>query len=156
MTFIQKIELYCLMVFLMKKIVRKLTLFHNYFAKIYSITVNQEDFQIKYVVEKMIPLVNKYNSKLSKYLCSARPWESLFLCFRFGINCLMSLHLLHEQVRIVHSDISARNIMFSFQDGCWKLIDFNQSLEIRESLETPRKLEHRGLSHPNPRKQEYL
>lgn len=54
------------MVFLMKKIVRKLTLFHNYFAKIYSITVNQEDFQIKYVVEKMIPGVNKYNSKLSK------------------------------------------------------------------------------------------
>lgn len=129
------------------EIIRKLTLFPGIFTKLYSVEVDENN-NINYIFEKMLPIVNNYNSKLSKYLCSVNPMESLYFCIRFGVNCLMSLHLLHDQLGIVHSDISSGNIMFSFQDGCWKIIDFDQSLEIMESLETPRAAGTRGFIAP--------
>ena len=120
------------------EILRKLSLFPDFFAKIYSVEINEENGSVDYEFEKMLPIVNSISKKLSCNVYSPNPWDSMFLCLKFAVQCLMALHVLHENLGIVHSDISSSNIMFSFQDDCWKIIDFNQSLEIEDSLKTTR------------------
>ena len=59
--------------------------------------------------------------------------------FRFSSHCLYGLHILHERLKIVHSDVKISNIMYSKLDSAWKLIDFDHSMSIEESAAKSRK-----------------
>ena len=96
----------------------------------------------------MLPIINTYNNKLSKHLYSSHPLDCMFFSTRFAVNCLMSLHILHETLGIVHGDISSNNIMFSTEDDCWKIIDFDQSIGISQSLGLSRKAGTEGFIAP--------
>jgi len=87
---------------------------------------------LRYVFEKLRGLTE--NSEITSLLHCYTAIESLHNCLLFSINCLYSLYLLHEDIGIVHSDLSISNIMYSGKSGRWKLIDFNQSMSITESL----------------------
>ncbi len=58
------------------------------------------------------------------------------------------LHLLHTEVKVVHSDISPRNIMYSWMNRCFKINDFNHAQPIELSLNTCRKSGTRGFVAP--------
>ena len=44
-----------------------------------------------------------------------------------GLHVLHGLYVLHEQVKVVHCDVSPNNIMFSVMDDRFKLNDFGES-----------------------------
>lgn len=54
------------------------------------------------------------------------------------LGAMSALETLHS-AGYVHSDLSPGNVCFSEKEGIWKLIDFNQSLPIEESLITQRR-----------------
>lgn len=62
-----------------------------------------------------------------------------------GVMC--ALETLHS-AGYVHSDLSPGNVCFSAEERVWKLIDFNQSMPIQESLETKRVFGTRGYRNP--------
>ena len=73
-------------------------------------------------------------------------------CLSFGIQTLYGLDILHEDVKIVHSDISPSNVMFSAEHDTWKLIDFDQSMKLGRSLYVQRKAGTRNFIAPESEK----
>lgn len=128
------------------EILRKLALFPDFFATLYSATV--VDKRIDYEFERMFPLVNLRNSSFSREIHFPHPLDSMFACIKFSVQCLAGLHLLHDYMNLVHSDISVNNIMFSLKSKSWKIIDFDQSMEIEDSLKYSRKAGTRGFIAP--------
>lgn len=119
------------------EILRKLSVFPQFFVKMYSAEVDGN--VISYEFEKLLPLVHYCNSRLSPIIQCPHPLDSMFACIKFSVDCLMGLHLLHDHMRLVHSDISINNIMYDIEGDCWKIIDFDQTMEIDESLSNSRK-----------------
>lgn len=69
--------------------------------------------------------------------------QGLKIMLKFILEPLHSL-----QFKLVHSDISINNIMFSIVNDCWKLIDFDQTMPIEESLRLSRKAGTTGYIAP--------
>lgn len=55
-----------------------------------------------------------------------------------SVHIFCGLWYMHDFYGLVHSDISASNIMFSPQIQAWKLIDFERSMKIEDSLKYSR------------------
>ena len=64
--------------------------------------------------------------------------EGMTLALKFSLETLNCLHILHNTFKLVHSDLSTGNILYSFVDRCWKVIDFDQTFTLKESLITKR------------------
>lgn len=86
-----------------------------------------------YTFELLEPLMGPYRS-ITCLLARPNTEESLFQCFCFATQCLFALENLHTFMDFVHSDISPNNIMYNGTSETWKLIDFNHSCSIAESL----------------------
>lgn len=65
-----------------------------------------------------------------------------------AVHVLFGLLILHEKAGFVHGDISPNNLMFSAQQNVWKIIDFNLSLPIEESLSRSRRSGTDGFKAP--------
>lgn len=97
---------------------------------------NEEDSFVL-VIEKMEPLLTSDDDGTTTYLSNRLYYkncgEFLLSAVKFSLEILNGLDLLHSMYKIVHSDISPSNIMFSPESGIWKLNDFGDSMEISES-----------------------
>ena len=96
----------------------------------------------------MVPLIDVEEGFVCEEVYSDHFLQSLFKCTTFVIHCLYGLYLLHESVGIIHSDISPTNILFSPLHKIWKLNDFDQSLEVQQSLKNPRIAGTKGYVSP--------
>ena len=130
------------------EILRKLALFSDFFAVMFSAEIKEEEGEIDYEFEKLIHIINPFSRNIVDELYAPHPFDSLVYCIKFGVQTLMGLHILHDHLRIVHSDISVMNIMYSYKDDCWKIIDFDQSMEVGKSLEISRTAGTDGFISP--------
>ena len=119
------------------KILLKLSKFPHLFPQLFEYQVEKlEDSSemFTYSFEELEPIASEHGA-ISERLDLVEDHEGIILnCLLFGIQTLYGLHVLHESVKVVHSDISPRNIMFSTQYNTWKLNDFDHSMGINESL----------------------
>ena len=118
-------------------VIQKLFRYPGSFARVFKMHF-RETGSICYEFENLSPLLNPYNSGLSRILHRPTPFESLISCLRFAIDCLNGISILHDDLKIVHSDISVNNIMYSSIDESWKLIDFDQCMDASKSESTHR------------------
>ena len=110
--------------------------FPGIFPTLSNFEIREDGRKFAYEFEKMHGMF--VNGEISSRLHCPTAIESLFHCLLFGINCLYSLHILHEEIGVVHSDISPSNLMFSIIFNRWKVNDYDHSLPIDESLNRPR------------------
>lgn len=115
-------------------------LFTHVFPRLYSFkqTETPEGPLFEYLFERMEPFAHEGHFLSSEFFDRRDEFKFISECLRFSIHILYGLHLLHTQLKIVHSDVKPSNIMYSRLDNVWKLIDFNQSEPIEDSLKTAR------------------
>jgi len=133
------------------QILRKVALFPRHFPVIsdYKIILESEDSgMIEYEMEDLKAIFNQRHGTWHEVMLLEDPVEALVGCLTFVLDCLYSLYLLHEHFGFVHSDISLWNIMYSESSDSWKLIDFDQSLELEESVKTSRTAGTPGFTAP--------
>ena len=114
----------------------ELVKFPEIFPILSNFEIREDGGKFIYEFEKMDGMF--VDAEISSRLHCPTATESLFHCLLFGINGLYSLHMLHEEIGIVHSDISSSNIMFSPICNRWKVNDYDHSLPVDESLNRPR------------------
>lgn len=73
--------------------------------------------------------------------------EVSFLGTSLLLDRIFALETLHSD-GFVHSDLSPGNVCFSIKVQIWKLIDFDHSMPIKESLETGRPFVTCGYRNP--------
>ena len=121
----------------------------SYFSRLFSIEINDNGIEadVLYEFEKMDPLIGDevYGLMASSASCGFGPQiradklESLLVdAATVGLHVLHGLYVLHEQVKVVHCDVSPNNIMFSVMDDRFKLNDFGESLPIEQASGVPR------------------
>ena len=109
--------------------------------------INLHEGSVIYSFEHLEPLVGP-RGKISHFLVDPVALESMFNCFCFAAQSLFALDSLHTYMKIVHSDISPSNVMYSESSQTWKLIDFDQSLPLSESLSRSRIAGTKGFISP--------
>lgn len=116
------------------EILLKLAKFPNNFPVVY-------DFSIKSDCDQIISYEFEYMEEIavsSRIFVQESSLGLFYSALTFALDCLYGTFILHEAVGVIHSDISLNNIMFSYVHETWKLIDFDHSLEVSESLRTKR------------------
>ncbi len=105
--------------------------------------------EVVITMELLEHLLDDFGQLHEYFLADVEYTSELFSrCALFAVDCLFQLHLLHERLKVVHSDLSPNNIMFSTRDGLWKLIDFDQSMLIEDSVKTERVAGTPGFTAP--------
>ena len=90
-------------------------------------------------IEKMLIFIednkSQYNVLVSERLdiraCDIKNF-SFNRILELNVNMMNALDYLHNTHRILHCDIKENNIMFSYAENCFKLIDFNNASSERE------------------------
>lgn len=121
-----------------------------FFPLLHDFQIDPEDPKNHiFIIESLKPLL-KSNHRLETVLVlRTDSLRKLILeAATFAVHILFDLFILHEKVGWIHSDVSPNNIMFSDRLGIWKLIDFDLSLPIEESLKTPRRAGTRDFKAP--------
>ena len=112
----------------------KLAMFPNNFPVVYDFNIESYEEQvICYEFEKMEKIAES-----ARIFIHDSSLDLFYAALNFVLDCLYGLYILHEVVGVIHSDISPNNIMFSHLHNIWKFNDFDQSLEVSESLKTKR------------------
>lgn len=116
------------------EILLKLAKFPNNFPVVYNFSIKSDgDQRISYELEYMEEIAAS-----SRIFVHDSSLGLFYSALTFALECLYGIFLLHEAVGVIHSDISLNNIMFSHVHETWKMIDFDHSLEVSESLKTER------------------
>ena len=125
--------------------------------------VEEGDGKVLYTFELLSPIIDRKRIVVDEdeglyYFYEKLPlgpyireesFESLLLdSILFTVHTLYGLHVLHKIIGFIHSDLSPNNVMFSPRSKIWKLIDFNYSLPVEESLVTKRYVGTRGFIAP--------
>jgi hypothetical protein len=106
------------------------------FPRLFRVT--KHEYEIEYEMERMHSMICSETGRLTEILQGETFEAVLFNRIRFVTHSLYDLHLLHNVFDLVHSDISPGNVMYSTLDSCWKINDFDQTMEIEESKTTSR------------------
>lgn len=132
------------------EIILKLCMFPDCFPVLFDFEIisSDEEVLVQYEFEELKMIFDIESNSISPLILRDSPKNTLFGCLNFTIECLYGLYLLHEFFGLVHSDISINNIMFSDLTCTWKIIDFDQCLEVSESLKTPRTAGTHGFIAP--------
>ena len=119
-----------------------------FFPLIHDFHVDPEDPKMHiFDIEVLKPLWEKRG--LSSKVRTTGLLRNLILeAATFSVHILFDLLILHEKVGYVHSDVSPSNIMFSERLNIWKLMDFDLSLPIEESLKSCRRSGTRDYKAP--------
>lgn len=109
------------------------------FARNYSIVINEAVREQTFEFERMLPMFD--SSRKDFYLPSPELFPStastklrLLIGIKFSLDTLVGLNFLHFNLGVLHTDICPRNIMYSFVDECWKLIDFKLVTKMEDAL----------------------
>lgn len=111
----------------------------SFFPKLYKALDNPAyvDYYDFYF-ERMLPFMNFYDMTFIDLLNFSSFEEGLIKYFNFAINLLNCLDYLHSEFKLVHSDISPTNIMYSEEFQTWKLNDFGQTMTLEASSKKSR------------------
>jgi hypothetical protein len=128
------------------------TLCPSFFARTFSISLNDETDRFHYEFEALEPMLNpcnKYNYELSRQLFSfddecSRIREGI----RFALDTLVGLHILHKSLHAIHCHLSPNNILYSQLDRCFKLNDFDLAMGVEDAKTVARTVGTRGFIAP--------
>ena len=98
--------------------------------------------------EDMEPLIYPYSGNVNELLEFSGLEDGLRGALWMILDLSHCLYNLHYICGLVHSDISPQNIMFSEKYNVWKLIDFDQTMKIKQSLVTARIAGTKGYIAP--------
>ena len=110
----------------------------GFLPRVYEITGSLGNGMVEYTMELMEPFASEYSGLHSCFVASGGAKDMLYVASKFMLDCLFQLHLFHEQLGLVHADISPANIMYSTIDHIWKLIDFDHAMPRSQSELTSR------------------
>lgn len=97
----------------------------------------------RYVFERILPV------KTVKNVLVHTDFDlNLLDAAEFTLAILNCLHILHDKLKFVYSDIFPPNIMYCNYNEIWKLNDFDHCLPIEESIATKRTAGTPGYTKP--------
>ncbi len=105
------------------------------FARTYSIQNDSATNTTRFEFERMDAMIDAKNRAAFNPSPKFFPHDaSVYACthsaVKFALDTLAGLACLHENLGFLHADISPSNIMYSNLDHCWKLNDFNLSINL--------------------------
>jgi hypothetical protein len=110
-----------------------------YFPRLFSCDSIEEGKYYQFTFEKMEPLIDSqagyFNSSIIQ---SGKVLDLLLESVVYSIHVLFQLHIMHEEFGVVHCDVSIDNVMYSSFGDVWKLMGFDMSLPLEQSLKQPR------------------
>lgn len=126
------------------------------FPQMISADVDYKSKTVTYTFEKMSDFIGsgdlglyiEHGKFFGPQIRDKHPEFVILEAATLALHVLYGLYFLHEELGIIHGDISPRNIMFSCIDDIWKLIDFETALPLEVSLKTKRSIGTPGYICP--------
>jgi len=126
------------------------------FPQMISSKVDYESKTVTYTFEKMTEFMGTGNLGLfiehgnffGSQIRDKHPDYVILEAATFALHVLYAIYVLHEELGIVHGDISPKNIMFSKIDDIWKLNDYETAMLLEDSLKTKRTIGTPGCICP--------
>lgn len=126
------------------------------FPEMLSCEIDHESKIVIYTFEKMMEflgggslgLLKENGNFFGPKIRDQHPCYVILEAATFALHILYGLDVLHEELGVVHGDISPRNIMFSEIDDIWKLNDFETAMKLEDSLKIKRSIGTSGYICP--------
>lgn len=104
----------------------------NYFPELFSSERDpNNEALIAFYFEYMTALVSEFDNTLDDSLLFNGLEDGLNKALKFILELTHCLYVLHDYLRLVHSDISLRNILYCEKYEIWKLNDFGQTMRSK-------------------------